>query len=142
MSSFVPIVVGIGDVVNRSLGLGDALEPADLVSQAIQNALHDTDLDAEIRLPEFRAIIDRISIVRSWTWPYPDLPGLLCSRLGIAPKHKGYSEHGGDKPVKLFDEAARQIAKGECKAAIVAGGEALASCMLLLSFDMVELGLI
>jgi len=43
-------------------------------------------------------------------------------------KRKFYSEHGGDKPGKLLDDAARKIAKGEVGVAVVCGGEALASC--------------
>ncbi|KAF1975746.1 hypothetical protein BU23DRAFT_632442 [Bimuria novae-zelandiae CBS 107.79] len=70
---------------------------------------------------------DGISIVKTWTWPYPDHPGLLASKLGVEPKHKFYSEHGGDKPEKLFDEAAKRVARGECTVAVVAGGESLAS---------------
>lgn len=129
MSKFTPIVVGVGDIVNRSVELKDAREPADLILQAIESALRDTGLSGS-DLSKFQETTDSISIVRTWTWPYPDLPGHLASRLGIQPKHKEYTDHGGDKPAKLFDQAARRIAKGENKVAIVAGGEALASRML------------
>lgn len=120
MSIFTPIIVGVGDIVNRSIELKDTHEPADLIFQAIENALSDTGLNGA-NLSKFQKSADSISIVRTWTWPYPDLPGLLASRLGIHPKHKQYTDHGGDKPAKLFDQAARRIAKGENKVAIVAG---------------------
>lgn len=126
MSKFVPIVVGVADVVNRSAELKDAREPADLILEAIRNALDDANASGTSK--ELSDNIDSISIVRTWTWPYPDLPGLLSSRLGVNSKHKEYTENGGDRPAKLFDQAARRIAKGESKVAVVAGGEALASC--------------
>lgn len=129
MSKFVPIVVGVGDCVNRSVEIKDAREPADLIWEAIQNALGDTNLNGNDR-SKLQREIDSVSIVRTWTWPYPDLPGLLSSKLGVNPKHKEYTDHGGDKPAKLFDQAARRIAKGQNKVALIAGGEALASCML------------
>lgn len=128
MSTFVPVVVGVADILNRSIELKDAREPADLILQAINDALNDTVL-SDTGKAQLKAEIDSISIVRTWTWPYPDLPGLLSTRLGIHPKHKEYTDHGGDKPAKLFDQAARRLARGECKVAVVAGGEALASCM-------------
>lgn len=128
MSKFVPVVVGVADVVNRSTELKDAREPAELILQAIKDALNDAGVDGASR-SKLQDKIDSISIVRTWTWPYPDLPGLLSTRLGIQPKRTEYTEHGGDKPAKLFDQAARRIAKGDSDVAVVAGGEALASCM-------------
>lgn len=128
MSTFVPVVVGIADVVNRSLELKDAREPADLILQAIQDALDDANPSGTSKEKLVNGI-GSVSIVRTWTWPYSDLPGLLSSRLGSRPKYKDYTENGGNEPAKLFDQAARRIAKGECEVAVVAGGEALASRM-------------
>lgn len=132
MSTFVPVVIGVGDVVNRSLRLEDAKEPADLISQAVRNALHDTGLTESTSTSSLVKNIDSLSVVRTWTWEYPDLPGLLSTRLGIDPTYKIYSHNAGDRPTKYLDEAARRIATGQSKVAIVTGGEALASCMFLL----------
>ena len=38
-----------------------------------------------------------------------------------------YTDHGGNEPARLVDEAAGRIARGETKVAVVTGGEALAS---------------
>lgn len=126
-SAQIPVVIGVGDIVNRSLKLEDALEPAELILRAIDNALHDSGLSSTAR-NKLQSRIDAISVVRSWTWPYPDLLGLLSEKLGIDPRHREYSDHGGNQPGRLFDEAARRISKGECEVAVIAGGEALASC--------------
>lgn len=122
--SSTPVVIGVGDVVNRSAKIEDAKEPATLILDAIQNALKDSFSDAQQKL---QSNIDSISIVRTWTWPYPDLPELLASKLGVKPSHKEYTDHGGNQPGRIFDEAARRIAQGESKVALIAGGEALAS---------------
>lgn len=114
-------------MVNRSLKLEDAVEPAGLMLQAILSALNDTELPSP-QLERLQSDIDSIDVVRTWTWPYPDLPGLLAEKLRVRPAHKFYSDHGGNKPGKLFDEAARRVSLGQSKVAVVTGGEALASC--------------
>jgi acetyl-CoA acetyltransferase len=122
----IPIIIGVGDIKNRSTAVADAKEPATLMLEAIEEAIKDASPSSA---SELRAAIDSIDVVKTWTWPYPDLPGLLAGKLGVERelKWKRYSEHGGDKPGKLFDEAAKRIAKGECRVAVVTGGEALAS---------------
>ena len=122
-----PIIIGVGDVKNRSLKVDDAIEPMQLMLQAITRALEDSTTSLS-HVEEVKSSIDSISVVASWTWPYADLPGLLAEKLGVRPRYKIYSEHGGNQPIKLVDEAARRISRGECKVAVVAGGEALASC--------------
>lgn len=124
--SEVPIIVGVGDIINRNLGVHHAAEPAELMLHAITIALRDINLSSTT-IAELKAQIDSIDVVRTWTWPYPDLPGLLAQQLGVNPKHSYYSPHGGNQPAKLLDEAARRIATGENKLAVVTGGEALAS---------------
>jgi hypothetical protein len=124
--SEIPIIIGVGDIKNRSTAVADAKEPATLMLEAIQIALNDASSSSS---SDLQASIDSIDVVKTWTWPYPDLPGLLGEKLNVEKgvKWKRYSEHGGDKPGKLFDEAAKRIARGECKVAIITGGEALAS---------------
>jgi len=132
-STNTPVIIGVGDIKNRSTAIADAKEPATLMLEAIQKAISDT---ASLSKTDLQSAIDSIDVVKTWTWPYPDLPGLLAEKLGVdqSLKWKRYSEHGGDKPGKLFDEAAKRIAKGECKVAIVTGGEALASCTYRMPF--------
>jgi len=94
--------------------------------QAIQKALADACGQTETA-DALRSVIDSVDVVATWTWPYPDPPGLISERLRVKPRHKHYSPHGGNQPGKLFDEAARRISVGQTKVAVVTGGEALAS---------------
>lgn len=125
--SFTPIVIGVGDFINRSKQIEDAVEPLQLMLAAINVAFEDTGLTSS-SVDSLRASVDSLDVVRTWTWPYHDLPGLIAEHLGTLPKRREYSEHGGNQPGLLFDEAARRISKGESKVAILTGGEALASC--------------
>ncbi|KAF2132888.1 acetyl-CoA acetyltransferase [Dothidotthia symphoricarpi CBS 119687] len=123
MAPSIPIIIGVGDVKNRST---TAKEPATLILEAIRLAIHDAGSSSASAL---QASIDSIDVVRTWTWPYPDLPGLVARELGVQDglKWKAYSEHGGDKPGRMFDAACKRIASGEVKVAVLTGGEALAS---------------
>ncbi|KAH9873777.1 hypothetical protein IAQ61_004404 [Plenodomus lingam] len=125
----IPIIIGVGDIKNRSTALADAKEPAILMLESIHAALQDAFPPSSSSVAELQAAIDSLDVVRTWTWPYPDLPGLLAEKLEVGAKvgWKRYSEHGGDKPGKLVDEAAKRVARGECRVAVVTGGEALAS---------------
>jgi hypothetical protein len=122
-----PIVVGVADIKNRSQKIGDAIEPLELMVQAILEAIEDTQL-SDAQAKKLLSDIDSISVVATWTWKYPDLPSLISKKLGVKDGYKTLSHHGGDAPVRLFDEAARRISFGEIKVAVVTGGEALASC--------------
>lgn len=124
-----PIVVGVGDIKNRSHKVEDAIEPMNLMLQAILKAIQDTNLSPS-RARDLQSKIDSVGVVNTWTWNYKDLPGLISENLGVKPKYKVLSHHGGDSPAKLFDEAARRISLGESKVAIITGGEALASSKL------------
>ncbi|TKA69245.1 hypothetical protein B0A55_04268 [Friedmanniomyces simplex] len=121
-----PIVVGVGDIVNRSRKVEDAVEPLQLMLGAIQKAVRDTGLSPSAATA-LQTEIDSLDVVQSWTWPYPDLPGLIAERLAINPLRRHQSPHGGNQPGLLFDEAARRISKGESRVALLTGGEALAS---------------
>ena len=121
-----PIIVGVGDVINRSQKPEDAIEPMQLMVQATLLAIKDTNLSTSAA-KELQSKIDSVDVIATWTWPYPDLPGLLSEKLAVKPRHKFYSPNAGSQPAKLLDEAARRISLGESKVAIVTGGEALAS---------------
>ncbi|OBT81920.1 hypothetical protein VE02_09682 [Pseudogymnoascus sp. 03VT05] len=125
-SQSIPIIVGVGDFKNPFTTPEKALEPYQLMIQAIQRALQDTYLPEETA-QKLQKSIDSIDVVATWSWPYQDLPGLLSTKLGVDATHKFISDHGGNQPAKLVDEAARRIAQNKTKVAVVAGGEALAS---------------
>lgn len=126
----IPIIIGIADIKNRSAKVEDAREPAALMLEAIHAAIKDAS-GSTANSTKLQSSIDSIDVVKTWTWPYSDLPGLLGQKLGVQPKHKLYSEHGGNQPAKLLDDAARRIATGENQVAVLTGAEALASCKLL-----------
>lgn len=117
----VPVIIGVADIKNRT---DDAKEPAQLILEAIHYALSDAG-----NQPQLTSSIDSLASVRTWTWPYDDLPALLSEKLGIRPSHTHYPDYnGGNQPAKLLDDAALRIAKKEARVAVITGGEAIATC--------------
>jgi hypothetical protein len=130
----IPVIIGVGDFVNRSKKVEDAIEPLQLMIAAIREALQDTGLPPS-SLSELQSSIDSISVVRSWTWPL-DYPNAIAEKLAFKPLHAEYpADNGGNQPAKLLDEAARRISLGENRVAVVTGAEALASCKSPLDID-------
>lgn len=116
-----PVIIGVADIKNRT---DDAKEPAQLILEAIHDALHDAGNHSQLV-----SSIDSLAAVRTWTWAYENLPVLLAEKLGARPSHTQYPDyHGGNQPAKLLDEAALRVANGEARVAVVTGGEALATC--------------
>jgi acetyl-CoA acetyltransferase len=117
-----PVIIGVADIKNKERRCRNdgSDEPLALILQAIDGAIKDSGADIQSR-------IDSISVVRPWSWPYPDLPSLLAEKLKVNPTYKTITPHGGNQPAKLLDEACRRISKGETKVAVITGGEALDS---------------
>lgn len=122
----VPIIVGVGEIKNASKRRQDAIEPMNLMLQAIHAAASDALGAQNAHLIRH---LDGVSVVASSTWPCTNLPGLVAQNLGIRPKYTAYSGLSGSSSVQLIDDAAQLIVQGKVDAVAVVGGEALASCM-------------
>jgi acetyl-CoA C-acetyltransferase len=112
-----PVLVGQGQIVNRTNTLADAREPAVLIAEAIRQATSDANLSA---IPE----IDALHIVRLLSWKYTNPAHTVASLLGIKAHTYGITPHGGNMPQLLVNKLAREIQNGELEIAIIAGGEA------------------
>src|SRR5258708_23055452 len=112
-----PVIVGIGEIVDRPKEISEGLEPLILLEQALRRA----EADSGARLLGEIASLD---IVNSLSWRYRDPEIALSERLGIKPEHAYYGPVGGESPVRYLHEAAQRIARGECSVAAVCGAEA------------------
>ena len=118
MSSLhIPVIVGVGEITDRTREPLQSLEPLALMAHALSAA----EKDAGVKLLHDVGSLD---VVSEYSWPYADAPALLSARLGIAPARKFYGVAGGESPVRFMHEAALRIARGECKVAAVVGAEA------------------
>jgi acetyl-CoA C-acetyltransferase len=117
----LPVIVGVGQYVNRSRDLSEAREPLDIIDTVARAAQDDAGVQG--LLPG----IDSLQVVNIIAWPYPDTPGLVAERLGARPAHRIYSTIGGDTPQRLINETAERIVRGETRLALLCGTEVLHS---------------
>ncbi|MDE2377154.1 acetyl-CoA acetyltransferase [Bradyrhizobium sp.] len=113
----IPVIVGVGEIVDRPKEIADGIEPLDLLEQALRRA----EADAGAKL---LGGVQSLDVVSFLSWRYRDPEKLLAQRLGIQPSHCYYGPVGGESPIRYLHEAALRIARGECTVAAVCGAEA------------------
>jgi acetyl-CoA C-acetyltransferase len=113
----VPVIIGVGEVLDRPTDLSRALEPLALMEAALRAA------DAEAG-GGFLGRIASLDVVNLLSWRYADPAGQLCARLDVAPARAVYGPVGGESPVRFLHEAAIRIAWGEAEVCAVVGAEA------------------
>jgi acetyl-CoA C-acetyltransferase len=113
----IPVIVGIGEIVDRPKEIAEGLEPLTLLEQALKRAEQDSGA-------KLLGEIGSLDIVNFLSWRYRDPETALSQRLGITPQHAYYGPVGGESPIRYLHEAAQRIARGECSVAAVCGAEA------------------
>src|ERR1700744_453517 len=113
----IPVIVGVGEIVDRPKEIADGLEPLTLLEQALRRA----EADSRAKLPRE---IGSLYVVNFLSLRYRDPEKLLAARLGVDPAHCYYGPVGGESPIRYLHEAAQRIARGECEVAAVCGAEA------------------
>ncbi|MBI2913908.1 MAG: acetyl-CoA acetyltransferase [Chloroflexi bacterium] len=116
-----PVIVGVGQYVNRSEELDEAREPAEMMAHVARAA------EADACVEGLLARVDSLQVVNIISWPYTDAPALLAERLGARPSHTLYSSIGGDTPQRLINQAAQAIAEGRVGVALLVGAEVMNS---------------
>ncbi|WP_315832145.1 acetyl-CoA acetyltransferase [Bradyrhizobium prioriisuperbiae] len=113
----IPVIVGVGERLDRPTDPAKGLEPLALMAAALQNAERDAGASLLAR-------IDSLDVVNFVSWRYHTPEQLLCRRLGIAPARAVYGPVGGESPVRYLHEAALRIARGESQVGAICGAEA------------------
>lgn len=111
-----PVIIGVGQFLHRAEGLDDALEPAALMTAAIEAAAGDAGLSG---VPQ----VDSIRVVGLLSWRYRNPAWVVAQRLGQQPRQLAVSTMGGNAPQALLNATCRDIAAGELDIAILTGGE-------------------
>jgi acetyl-CoA C-acetyltransferase len=112
-----PVIIGVGEVLDRPGDPATALEPLALMAAAVRAA----DADAG---GGFLARIDSLDVINLISWRYDKVAARLAERLGIVPPRAVYGLVGGETPTTKIHEAALRIMNGNSVVAVVTGGEA------------------
>src|SRR5436309_503631 len=113
----IPVIVGVGEIVDRPKQITEGLEPLTLLERALQRAEADSG-------GKLLGEIGSLDVVNFLSWRYHDPARQLSEHLGIEPAHAYYGPVGGESPIRYLHEAAQRIARGECDVAAVCGAEA------------------
>ncbi len=115
-----PVIVGVGQVAQRTPDLDALHDPAALAAQALRAAAEDTGA-GETLLQQ----VDAVFAVASASWSYRDMGAEVAGRLGVSPQSTVMSARfGGDAGQVLVNEAGQVIADGEAEVVLVCGAEA------------------
>lgn len=118
MNQNTPVIVGIHQFTQRWQDSIAPLEPLKMMAKVSQQAIEDTQTD-------FKKNIDTLYIVNIFSYTYQDAPGELAELLGINPNQMLYPTEGGNTPQYLIGKACLALEKGESKAVLIAGAEAV-----------------
>lgn len=116
MDPRTPVVVGVAAASQRFDDPADALEPIDLMEQALVGAADDAGTSGLLEA------IDEIRVPRGM-WRYSDPGRMLADRVGAASCRTQLAEIG-ILQTSLLNGAARAIAEGRAGVVAVVGGEA------------------
>ena len=111
-----PVLIGVGQWIQRDVALAEAPSPLDSLEQVSRAALEDAGLDARAA-----GGIDTVGVVDVVGWHPQNAPGLLAERVGAKPRRHVVTAVGGEMPLVLVNDVARRIADGQVRLALVAG---------------------
>ncbi len=112
-----PVIVGVGQHLQRADGLDDALSPVDLIVEAVRAAAADAGAANVISHAQSLRVVQLLS------WRYRDPAALVAARLGIQPAETAYTTAGGNTPQSLVNLTAAEILDGTLDCAVLMGGE-------------------
>ena len=112
-----PVIIGVGQTLQHTDDLDEALDPSLLMCSAIGDATVDAGLRS---IPNPQSI----RIVNLLTWKYGDPAFLIAQQLGLSPRETAYTTMGGQSPQSLVNTTSAEIQAGTLDLAILAGGEA------------------
>ena len=129
-----PVLLSAAQVVDRLDDGWRALDPARIVAEAVEKALAGSG-----KAERLREIIDHVTLTRTFVDSVPEkiryhfapfgysngLPISVAKHLGLSGVTLQYAQAGGQSPQEHVAKLARAVARGDCRAAVLCGGEAI-----------------
>ncbi len=114
-----PVVAGVGQWSNRVDRGEPAVEPADMMAEALRRAADDSGAGA-------RALVgaDAVRVSRSLSRHYRNPARLVAEQVGATPRDEAVTPIGGNEPQGLVAQAGRDIAAGDADIVLICGAEA------------------
>jgi acetyl-CoA C-acetyltransferase len=113
-----PVLVGVAQLLQRPDDIGEALEPAALMAEAVRAAAADA---GSARLLEDA---DVVTVVKG-AWSYPDPAALVAATVGATNARTVLTTDGGNTPQLVVNVLSERIAAGKLDVAVVVGAETI-----------------
>lgn len=114
-----PVLVGAGQWSNRVDRGEPAVEPVDMMAEALRRAAADSGASAD---PLVKA--DAVRVVSTFSRRYRNAARLVADRIGASPRDEAISPIGGNEPQALVSRACLDIAAGDADTVLICGAEA------------------
>lgn len=112
----IPVLVGVGQVLQRADDPREAAEPLALMVAALERAGEDAGA------PQLLRRADSLYVLRG-AWRYGDPGREIARRLGARPRETVGTPYGGNFSQACVIDAAREIQAGRCGVVLVTGAE-------------------
>lgn len=112
-----PVIVGVGQVEQRTDDVHQALSPDALLTRAALAARDDSGA------PRLLDMVDTVAVIKILSWRYQDPAALVAANLGIEPRRTLVTDDGGNYPQTLLNRACREILSGAADAVLIGGAE-------------------
>lgn len=119
MTARQPVIIGVGQLSNRTTDPGEVMEPLAMMAEVARRAAADAGIGDRLRE------VDELTVINIISRAYADPAGFLAERLGMQPRDRWYTAIGGNSPQWRVNETAARIARGEVRLALIAGAEAV-----------------
>jgi acetyl-CoA C-acetyltransferase len=114
-----PVLVGVGQWSNRVDRGEPAVEPAEMMAEALRRAAEDSGAGARVLQGA-----DAVRVSRSLSRHYRNPARLVAERVGAAPRDEAVTPIGGNEPQGLVAQAGRDVAAGDADIVLICGAEA------------------
>jgi acetyl-CoA C-acetyltransferase len=113
------VIVGVGQWSNRVDRGETAVEPADMMAEALRRAAADSGARRDPL-----AGADAVRVVSVFSRRYRNAARLVAERIGAQPRDEALSPIGGNEPQALVSRACLDIAAGDADTVLICGAEA------------------
>ena len=111
-----PVLVGVGQILNRIEGLDDALEPLEMMWQATRAAARDCGIEGH--LPQ----VQSVRVIRG-IWPYQNPAAALAQRMGAVGAETVGTLIGGNQNQAMINETSLEVLHNGLDLVLITGAE-------------------
>ena len=116
MHDRTPVIIGVGQSVQRDVDPAEAPEPLDMLADVAGTAAENAGVGGGVW-----SKVDTVALISVAGWRAQNAPRLLAERLGASPRLEFTTEISGQIGVTATNRVAEEIMRGETRVALIAG---------------------